>query len=195
MNVADSNLHELMRLARQGETKAISSLIELYRNYLWLLARHQIDRRLQGKLDASDVVQESFLESHRDFAQFQGTTEQELLAWLRRILSRSLIDSARRFATRRRDVSLEQTMERVLEQSSRSLAGGLVAAGSSPSQVAARREQAVLLADCLAQLPEDYREVILLRQMDGLSFPEVAKNGTQCRECAQAVGQSLGAST
>jgi RNA polymerase sigma-70 factor, ECF subfamily len=55
------------------------------------------------------------------------------------------------------------------------LNGSLVAPESSPSQQAVRREQAVLLADALQDLPEDYREVIILRQLEGLSFPDVAR--------------------
>ena len=75
---------------------------------------------------------------------------------------------------KRRDVRLERELGVELDESSRVLDQGLVAPHSSPSQQAARREQAVLLADALGRLPEDYREVIILRQMEGLSFPDVA---------------------
>jgi RNA polymerase sigma-70 factor (ECF subfamily) len=62
-----------------------------------------------------------------------------------------------------------------LDESSRALNDGLVAPHSSPSHQAARREQAVLLADALGRLPEDYREVLILRHLEGLSFPHVAR--------------------
>src|SRR5262245_9458706 len=76
--------------ARAGDGPALGQLLELYRNYLALLARYQIGRRLQGKVDASDLIQETFLEAYRDFPQFRGNTEAELVSWLRRILAFNL---------------------------------------------------------------------------------------------------------
>ena len=165
----------LLRQARAGDGDALGRLLELYRNYLALLARVQIGRRLQGKADAADLVQETFLEAHRDFAQFRGTTEATLLAWLRQVLARNLANLVRRYGTQRREVRLERALAVELDESSRVLDQGLAAPGSSPSHQAARREQAVLLADALDQLPADYREVLILRHLEGLSFPEVAR--------------------
>src|SRR5262249_46316508 len=167
---------ELLRLARAQDGPARGRLLELYRNYLTLLARLQIGRRLQGKVDAADLVQETFLKAHRDLARFRGRTEAELVHWLRQILVANLAMLVRRYCgTQRRDVRLECELAVALDHSSRILDRGLVAADSSPSQRAARREQAVLLANALQQLPEDYREVIILRHMEGLAFPEVAR--------------------
>jgi RNA polymerase sigma-70 factor (ECF subfamily) len=134
-----------------------------------------IDRRLQGKLDPSDLVQETFMEAHRDFGQFGGTTEAELLAWLRQILVTNLANQARRYlGTKGRDARLERELAVDVDVSSRRLERGLLAPGSSPSHQAARREQAVILAEVLGQLANDQREVIILRHLEGLTFPEVA---------------------
>src|SRR5437016_4813866 len=84
---AKPNLLILLDRARAGDDVATGQLLESYSKYLMLLARVQIGRRLQGKADASDLVQETFLEAHRQMKQFRGTTEGELLAWLRRILA------------------------------------------------------------------------------------------------------------
>jgi hypothetical protein len=111
-------------------------LLELYRNYLTLLARMQIGRRLQGKVDAADLVQETFLAAHRDFAQFRGTTEAELVSWLRRILAGNLIDLLRRYCgAQRRDVRLERQLVDEVDESSRALGLVLPAKHSSPSPV------------------------------------------------------------
>jgi RNA polymerase sigma-70 factor (ECF subfamily) len=167
---------QLLILARAGESRARGELLELYRNYLKLLARVEIDRRLQGKVDPSDVVQETFLEAHRDFARFRGTTEPELAAWLRQMLAHNLADVVRRYlGTRRRNVRLERELQDELERSSQAWDPGLVARNSSPSDRAVRREQMVEIANALAQLPPDYREVLILRHLEGLSFPEVAQ--------------------
>jgi RNA polymerase sigma-70 factor (ECF subfamily) len=166
---------QLVRQAHAGSALALGRLLEMYRQYLLLLARVQIGRRLQSKVEASDLVQETFLEAHRTFARFRGTTEAELVGWLRQLLSSHLAMEVRRFCgTRRRDVRLERRLAEEMDQSSRALDQALVARLSSPSQQAMRREQAVLLADALARLPEDYREVLILRHLEGLSFPDVA---------------------
>ncbi len=166
----------LLAMARAGQGEALGQLLELYRNYLGLLARLQVGMRLQGKVDPADLVQETFLEAHRDLAQFRGETERELVAWLRQILASNLANLIRHYyGTQRRDLHLERELNDELNHSSRALDRGLVAAQSSPSQQASRREQAVLLADALRELTEDYREVIVLRHLEGLSFPDVAK--------------------
>jgi RNA polymerase sigma-70 factor (ECF subfamily) len=149
--------------------------MEAYRNYLKMLAQLQIDGRLQGKVDASDLVQETFLEAHRGFGNFHGTTEPELLKWLRRILASRLTALVRRFyEAERRNVRLERTLEADLDRSS-FIARALACSQSSPSAKATRHEQAVVLANALERLPAHYREVILLRHFEELTFPEVAR--------------------
>jgi RNA polymerase sigma-70 factor (ECF subfamily) len=175
-HAADSRSNDLLRQARAGDAQALGRLLEAYRNYLALLARAQIGRRLRGKVDASDLVQEAFLKAHRDFAQFRGATEAELAAWLRQILAARLVDLLRRYVrSRRRNVGLERDLAAELDQSSRDLDRGLLTAHASPSEQAAHRERAVLLADALERLPPDYREAIILRQVEGLSFAEMAQ--------------------
>src|SRR5438270_10252532 len=155
---------QLLHRARAGDDDALGRLLESYRSYLALLARVQLGRGLQGKVDPSDVVQEAFLEAHRDFAQFQGQTEAELLAWLRRVLATSLADQTRRYrGTQRRDPRLERQLAAALDRSSQALERGLVAPGSSPSDRAERHEDARRLAEALERLPADYRDVLLLR--------------------------------
>jgi RNA polymerase sigma-70 factor, ECF subfamily len=176
MNIAvHSDLERLIDRARAGDASVLGRLLEGYRNYLTLLARLTLGRRLQGKLDDSDLVQEAFLEAHRDFAQFRGTTEKELTSWLRRILAHNLANVVRHYCgTQGRDVRLERELQVELERSSQIADPGLVAAQGSPSREAAHREQMVLVADALSQLPKDYQEVLILRHLEGLSFPEVA---------------------
>jgi RNA polymerase sigma-70 factor (ECF subfamily) len=166
----------LLAQAKAGNTAALGQLLELYRNYLSLMARLQVGRRLQGKVDAADLVQETFLEAHLGFAQFRGHSEGELLGWLRRILASNLANLVRRYyGTRRRDVHLERELHREMDESWQALDRGLVASLSSPSHHAARRERAVILADALERLPGDYREAIVLRHLECLSFPEVSR--------------------
>lgn len=166
---------ELLEAARTGDGEALGRLLELYRNYLRLLARLHVNRRLRGKADPSDLVQDTFAAAHENFPQFRGTTEGELVAWLRQILASKLTNLARRYlGTRRRDVRLERRLADDLGQSSAALDAALPAARSSPSDRLVRRERAVLLADAIKSLPADYQEVIILRHLEGLSLPEAS---------------------
>ncbi len=166
---------QLLLLARAGQGPALGQLLELYRSYLTLMARLQIGRRLQGKADSADLVQEAFLDAIAHFDQFRGTNEVELAAWLRQILVSRLAKLVRHYCrTQRRDVRLERQLAEEMEQSSHCL--GLVAPGSTPSQRAVRREQSVVLADALDRLPENYREVLVLHHLQGLTLAEVARH-------------------
>jgi RNA polymerase sigma-70 factor (ECF subfamily) len=169
------NPQQKLLKAQLGDEAAVGSLLELYRSYLRLLARAEIGRRLQGKLDPSDLVQDTLLEAHRNFGRFQGSDEPQFVSWLRQILAAKVANLVRHyFGTQGRDVRLEQALAAEVDQSSRLLGQDLMASVTSPSLQAVRREQAVLLADALEKLPEDYREVIILRHIEGLPFAEVA---------------------
>jgi RNA polymerase sigma-70 factor (ECF subfamily) len=172
---ADDRPESLIRTARAGEQAAYGRLLARYESYLTLLARVEVGRRLQGKLDPADLVQDVFLECHRHFGRFRGATEPEFVGWLRRILAGVLANTLRRyFGTQARDPRLEQDIRDSLNRSSGLLTDQFAASDTSPSEAASRREQAVLLADALDRLPADYREVIVLRHLEGLTFPAVA---------------------
>lgn len=169
----------LLSRARRGNGSSIGALLQLYRNYLMVLAATQIEKRLQGRMSPSDVVQETMLRAHKNFGQFRGTTEAELVAWLRQILVNNLAKFVEQHVlAARRDVRREVSIERLgkaLEQSTVQLAALLPADIKTPSVAAEEREDAVLLADRLADLPADYREVLVLRNLQGLPFDEVAR--------------------
>lgn len=147
-----------------------------YRPWLTLLARLEIDGRLRGKFDASDIVQQTMLEAWKDGSQFRGQTEGQRLAWLRKILAHVLAHEVRRYrATEKRDIGREVSIHQSLGQSSQRLSQLLVTAVKSPSHQASQREREVILSQVLDRLPDDYREVIILRNLEGLSHEEVAR--------------------
>jgi RNA polymerase sigma-70 factor (ECF subfamily) len=126
----DQTVAALLTEARRGSRDALGALLEAHRNYLTVLARIQIGRRLQGKVDAADLVQDVYVEAHRAFERFEGEAEHSLLAWLRQILAGQLAHLVRRyFGTKARDVRLEQTLEHELADSSQMLDNGLIRAG------------------------------------------------------------------
>jgi RNA polymerase sigma-70 factor (ECF subfamily) len=145
--------------------------VDQYRDYLRLLARLQLDPRLQSKLDPSDVVQLTLVKAQQHLDQFRGRTEAELAAWLRRILANTLTDAARKF---QREVPLAPRMEDSLHESSARLEGWLVADQSSPSEQAMRQEHLLRLAQALGQLPDDQRTAVEWHYLKGGSVAEVA---------------------
>lgn len=150
--------------------------IERYRDYLGLLARLQISPMLRGKLDASDVVQETLLRAHEKRDQFRGANSAEMAAWLRQILANMLAQSLRRFGSQQRDIRLEQSLEAALDASSSHLEAWLAAESSAPNLRAERHEQLFRLAGALAQLPEDQRIALELRHFQGQSVAAIMQN-------------------
>ncbi len=167
---------DLLRQAKRGDESAKGALLESFRPYLELLARVEIGKRLQAKVDTADVVQETFLEAYRNFSHFRGDSEAEFAAWLRSILSARVSNLVRHYITTQgRDLRREQPLEINVDQSSVLLDRGLWSQQSSPSQSAQRRERGVILAEALDRLPRDYREVVILRHLEELTFPQVAE--------------------
>jgi RNA polymerase sigma-70 factor (ECF subfamily) len=166
----------LLNLAREGSGAALSRLLDRYRGTLEVQARLQVGRRLGAKLDFEDLMQELSLEAHRDIARFRGRSEGEFVCWLRKVFATILSNQVRRYlGTRRRDLRRERPIVLGPDDTSRAaIDRRLVASQSSPSQQVARRERAELLTEALDTLPETYREVIVLRNLEGLSFAQVA---------------------
>lgn len=170
-----STIPRLLEAAREGRPEAIGELMDCFRGYLGILARVQLDKRLQGKVDPSDLVQETLMMAHRDFRSFQGMTEGELVHWMRSILAHVASNMIRHYlGAQCRDVRLERAIEEDLDKSQAVLAGFLVAPGDSPSQVVQQREQVLRLNDAMQKLPESYREVVIQHHLQGKSVAEVA---------------------
>lgn len=178
---------KLLSAAKAGDAEALGQLLEVYRGYLRLLAETQIRGKLQARFGTSDVLQDTFLSAHRCFGRFRGRSEPEFRGWLRKILIchiGRLVE--RHMAAGKRDVRHEISLQDIAAAVGRStvrLESLLAGAGASPSREAVRNESVFLLAEHMQQLPDDYREVLLLRHLEGLPFADVA----------QRMGRSAGA--
>jgi RNA polymerase sigma-70 factor, ECF subfamily len=172
--VESENVLHRLGAARAGSAEALGEVLDACRGYLLLIAQQELNPALQAKGGASDLVQETFLEAQRDFGQFQGTTQAELAAWLRRLLLNNVANFARHYAgTNKRQVGREQPLD--TGNSSNAGDGGLAAALASPSGQAITHEQAEALARALDGLPEDYHQVVLLRYRDERTFEDIGQ--------------------
>lgn len=142
--------------------------LKRFRNYLYFLARMQVEPRQRAKVDPSDIVQLTLLEAHQNQNDFRGATDAELMAWLRRILSHNIADAIKGLGRAKRNAA----MERAVEASSCQLQ--LVAKQSSPSGRAIKEEAILSLVNALAELPDAQRQAVELHHLQGMSLKEVA---------------------
>jgi RNA polymerase sigma-70 factor (ECF subfamily) len=147
--------------------------LESYRDYLRMLARLQLDPRLQREVDPSDIVQQTLLKAHEKQSQFRGRTGAEQAAWLRTILASQIADAFRRHG--RRGGGRVRSLEAAIEQSSARLDAWLAAVHESPSPRLNRQEGLMKLVEAMGRLPEDQRTALELRHLKGLSVPEVCQ--------------------
>lgn len=169
--------------AKAGSPEAIGQLLFNCRNYLLLIANGEIDSQLNGKVGASDLVQESLLEAVRDFPQFEGSNEEELLCWLRRILLNNLGETRDRFlGSQKRDLAREVSLDhevrhhdevRMATRNS-SLVGKIIA-----------QERRIALERAISELPENYREILSLKHQEGLTFHEIGSRIEKSAEAAR----------
>ncbi|WP_198953721.1 sigma-70 family RNA polymerase sigma factor [Rhodopirellula sp. MGV] len=173
-------IEQLIASARDGDGSALGDLLVVYRKYLVFLARTQVHENLQVKADPSDLAQEVCMAAHGNIAEFRGESAAEFAAWLRGILSNVLATHVRRYlGTQKRDVrveqSLHQSLNNGLNDASKFLHSQIAADLTSPSGKFARQERFLELASAIESLPDDYRQVIVLRHVEALPFSEVAQ--------------------
>lgn len=163
---------DLIRRSRAGDDVALGGLLDGCRAYLKTLAQRQLDSRLGVRIDASDIVQQTFLLAHREFGQFRGEQVGELIAWLVRILERTVQQAVREHVTTQsRAVGREQSLQPGDDGNVIPLEGREV----SPSRRAMLGEEAIHLANCLMKLPENQQEAVRLRHLEGWTLEEISK--------------------
>lgn len=164
----------LLRRVRDGETEAWAELVARYRPLLHRTASQMISPRLQRRVDASDIVQETFLEVRRDLPRFKGLEEAEWLRWLQRMTRRNVLDAGRRHAgASLRSVAREAPLHEAT--------GAFGAEGTfleddrpSPSSICFRAELVEFLEQACGTLPTEQREVVRLRYLKGCRIKEIA---------------------
>jgi RNA polymerase sigma-70 factor, ECF subfamily len=165
----------LLLRARAGDPEALGRLLEAQRAALHRLAERQLGGPIAARVDASDLIQQTFLEAHRSFGQFAGQDVRELTAWLQGILDHKVAGAIRDHTLlQKRAVRRERSLDD--SQAGAPLKQGLDAGLSSPSQKAIRGEEAQRLARALEALPDDQREAVRLRHLEGWALADIARH-------------------
>ena len=185
MSAESSQLAQWITLARLGDESARNRLFAAGRSFAAVIARGQFHRRLETKVDPSDLVQQSLLEAHRGFDDFQGQTPHQWLAWLKQIVTRNVLDADKHYrGAACRDLRREQP-QMAAGDSNGTANWSPVDPAPTPSQLLSGCERDLRLAEAIEQLPADYRQVILLRNVERLPFDQVASKMDRSRRACQ----------
>jgi RNA polymerase sigma-70 factor (ECF subfamily) len=175
----DSGSHsELVERLRQGDRQALANLFSHYRERLKRMVALRMDRRLQGRTDPSDILQEAYIDAHQRVRHYLDKPRMSFFLWLRQVAMQRLIDVHRRhLGARMRDARQEVSLYRgdVSAVTSASMAVQLVGHLTSPSQHAARAELIDQVEDALQHMAPMDREVLVLRHFEELSNNDIAE--------------------
>ena len=160
---------ELERRLRDGDDAALGGLLELYRERLQRMVHFRLDPRLVGRIDAEDIVQDSYLEAEKRLGAFRGD-DKPFLVWIRLIVQQTMIDVHRRHL----GAAMRSAGREIKAPASGTLSGFFVASVTSPSNAAIRDEVRLRVEQALDSMDEIDREVLLLRHFEELSNKEAA---------------------
>jgi RNA polymerase sigma-70 factor (ECF subfamily) len=169
---------DLLRRARAGDPRALAALFDRYKGRLRHMVRLRLDRRLAGRVDTSDVLQEAYLEADRRFAEYLRNPAIPVFLWLRLVTGQKLTDLHRHhLGARMRDAGLEVSLHRgpLPQADSVSLAELLLGRLTSPTQAAQRAEMQMRLQEALNRMDPIDREVLVLRHFEELTNAETAQ--------------------
>lgn len=194
MPIPSAEASQLILQARAGSDSALGILLDGYRAYLLGIANERVAPVLRPRLAASDIVQGSMLVATREFQQFRGASEAEFRAWLLQIVSSQMIDGYRRF------VRAEKRNAARDASASDSVLDGIADVGDSPSRLATLGEETARLLESIQSLPDDVRDVVQARYLEGLLFRQIAERlnlpVTTCRrlwlEGLETIGVRMG---
>jgi RNA polymerase sigma-70 factor, ECF subfamily len=175
MNQAEPDTEQLLACAAQGDQAALGQLLSRHRPRLRQMIALRLDRRLQARLDPSDVIQETLAEAAERLADYARRRPLPFYPWLRQLAWERLVQLHRRHVRAgKRSVRREQADLPLSEESVLELADRLVSRGSSPSARLHRSEQRRRIQAILEQLATSDREILVLRYLEHLSTQELA---------------------
>jgi RNA polymerase sigma-70 factor (ECF subfamily) len=175
MSQAQPDTEQLLARAAQGDQAALGQLLQRHQPRLRHMIALRLDRRLQARLDPSDVLQETMAEAARRLADYARLRPLPFYPWLRQIAWERLVQLHRRHVRAgKRSVRREQADLPLSDESALALANRLMSRGSSPSARLRQSEQRHRVQAILGLLAAGDREILVLRYLEHLSTPELA---------------------
>ena len=169
---------ELLARLKSGDEQALGELFSLHRERLWRMVNFRLDRRLYGRVDADDILQEAFIDAAQRIRHFTADGPISFFVWLRMIVGQTLIDVHRRhLGAQMRDAGREISIHggSYPQATSISLAAHLLGHLTSPSQAAMRAELSSQLERAIETMEPIDQEVLALRHFEELTNSEVAE--------------------
>jgi RNA polymerase sigma-70 factor, ECF subfamily len=179
MSSTDRLEEQLVDRLAQGDEHALAELFSRHRNRLWRMVNFRLDRRLNGRVDADDVLQEAYLDAAQRVQHYLEDTSKSFFVWLRLVVSQTMIDIHRRhLGAQMRSAEREVSMNRpaYTQATSACLAAQLLGAITSPSQAAVKAEMTKQLEEALESMDSIDQEVLALRHFEELTNSEVAES-------------------
>lgn len=177
MTTRSGDNHELDKRLEKGDEKALAALFALHRERLWRTVNFRLDRRLRGRVDPDDVLQEGYLAAARRIEHYKELDTRSPFLWLRMIVSQTMIDVHRiHLGAQMRDADREIAIHgnAYSQTTCTSLAVHLVGNLTSPSQAAVRGEMIEQVEQAIAEMDSVDQEVLALRHFEELTNIEVA---------------------
>ena len=169
--VEKSLVSDLLEKIRSGDRSALGELLHLYRPYLRIVAERNLGPRVGVRVDASDIVQQTWMEAAKAVNKFAGKTEPEFSAWVAAILNRNLQNVVRNQRAGKRDVRKEIAPGGSATLSWRGLGRNAI----SPSKKAIQGERALRLAAAIEELTEEQRKAVVMRHLEDKPLEEISK--------------------
>ncbi len=173
-----SEIDRLLQQAAQGDPQGLGTLLARHRDRLRRLVALRLDRRLQGRIDPSDVIQEAYLEASTRLAEYLRNPSMPFFLWLRFLTSQKLVTLHRHhFGAQMRDPCQEVSLDHgpFPEASSAALAAQLLGHDTRPSEAAIRAEMKIQVQQALDNMDPIDREILALRHFEQLSRAEIAR--------------------
>lgn len=167
---------DLLHAARGGNRTALDELFERYSGRVLTIARARLGRGLRRRLESRDILQEALAEAFQSFDRFEVKTESAFLHWIAQIVEHAITRKATYFSAQKRDDRGALSVEGPGTPDATSPEISVPDDGETPSMTIGGAEEQAIVTECLGDLPDRYREVILLRDYAGASWDEVARH-------------------
>lgn len=158
-----------------ASSEQVNRSLQQFKAYLETLTFIQIDPRLRVKVGWSDIIQKTLIEAWQSLEQIEALDSQDQKRWLRRMLLNNLKDEIDRWHAQQCDIRLEQSIEEAAEKTSGRLDDSIAAEQSTPSENLIKRERELRILEALAQLPQRWREAVILKQYHDKKLAEIGE--------------------